>query len=108
MVRQVLAKSRFARAVAAVNVDDVVESHQRVIGEPDSKSLVLHDVIVPEHGSVMVSDLFADTPPMTILTPPRREPPSRDGALWPHAARPPRVRFGGSYFLPLVRLFSSR
>jgi alkylation response protein AidB-like acyl-CoA dehydrogenase len=28
-----------------------------------SKSLVLHDVYVPEHRSVMVSDLFAGTPP---------------------------------------------
>ncbi len=34
-----------------------------------SKSLVLHDVFVPEHRSVMVSDLFAGTPPGALFHP---------------------------------------
>jgi alkylation response protein AidB-like acyl-CoA dehydrogenase len=34
-----------------------------------SKSLVLHDVFVPEHRSVMVSDLFAGTPPGALVHP---------------------------------------
>ena len=34
-----------------------------------SKSLVLHDVFVPEHRSVMVSDLFAGTPPGASVHP---------------------------------------
>jgi alkylation response protein AidB-like acyl-CoA dehydrogenase len=34
-----------------------------------SKSLVLHDVFVPEHRTVMVSDLFAGTPPGALVHP---------------------------------------
>jgi alkylation response protein AidB-like acyl-CoA dehydrogenase len=34
-----------------------------------SKSLVLHDVFVPEHRSVMVGDLFAGTPPGALVHP---------------------------------------
>jgi len=34
-----------------------------------SKSLVLDDVFVPEHRSVMVSDLFAGTPPGALVHP---------------------------------------
>jgi len=34
-----------------------------------SKSLVLHDVFVPEHRHVMVSDLFAGTPPGALVHP---------------------------------------
>jgi 3-hydroxy-9,10-secoandrosta-1,3,5(10)-triene-9,17-dione monooxygenase len=34
-----------------------------------SKSLVQHDVFVPEHRSVMVSDLFAGTPPGALVHP---------------------------------------
>ena len=34
-----------------------------------SKSLVLYDVFVPEHRSVMVSDLFAGTPPGALVHP---------------------------------------
>src|SRR6516162_4381796 len=34
-----------------------------------SKSLVLHDVFVPEHRSAMVSDLFAGTPPGALVHP---------------------------------------
>jgi 3-hydroxy-9,10-secoandrosta-1,3,5(10)-triene-9,17-dione monooxygenase len=34
-----------------------------------SKSLLLHDVFVPEHRSVMVSDLFAGTPPGALVHP---------------------------------------
>src|SRR5271168_3572010 len=34
-----------------------------------SKSLVLHDVFVPEHRCVMVSDLFASTPPGALVHP---------------------------------------
>src|SRR5271166_4582776 len=34
-----------------------------------SKSLVLHDVFIPEHRSVMVSDLFAGTPPGALVHP---------------------------------------
>jgi len=34
-----------------------------------SKSLVLHDMFVPEHRSVMVSDLFAGTPPGALVHP---------------------------------------
>jgi alkylation response protein AidB-like acyl-CoA dehydrogenase len=34
-----------------------------------SKSLVLHDVLIPEHRSLMVSDLFAGTPPGALVHP---------------------------------------
>jgi alkylation response protein AidB-like acyl-CoA dehydrogenase len=34
-----------------------------------SKSLAVHDVFVPEHRSVMVSDLFAGTPPGALVHP---------------------------------------
>jgi 3-hydroxy-9,10-secoandrosta-1,3,5(10)-triene-9,17-dione monooxygenase len=34
-----------------------------------SKSLLLHDVFVPEHRSVMVADLFAGTPPGALVHP---------------------------------------
>jgi 3-hydroxy-9,10-secoandrosta-1,3,5(10)-triene-9,17-dione monooxygenase len=34
-----------------------------------SKSLVLHDVYIPEHRCVMVSDLFAGTPPGALVHP---------------------------------------
>jgi len=34
-----------------------------------SKSLILHDVFVPEHRCVMVSDLFAGTPPGALVHP---------------------------------------
>ena len=34
-----------------------------------SKSLVLHDVFIPEHRCVMVSDLFAGTPPGAMVHP---------------------------------------
>ncbi len=34
-----------------------------------SKSLVLHDVLVPEHRHVMVADLFAGTPPGALVHP---------------------------------------
>jgi len=34
-----------------------------------SKSLVLHDIFIPEHRSVMVSDLFAGTPPGALVHP---------------------------------------
>src|SRR5258708_4584148 len=34
-----------------------------------SKSLVLHDVFIPEHRCVMVSDLFAGTPPGAVVHP---------------------------------------
>src|SRR5947209_14830854 len=34
-----------------------------------SKSLVLHDVLIPEHRCVMVSDLFAGTPPGALVHP---------------------------------------
>jgi 3-hydroxy-9,10-secoandrosta-1,3,5(10)-triene-9,17-dione monooxygenase len=34
-----------------------------------SKSLVLHDVFIPEHRCVMVSDLFAGTPPGALVHP---------------------------------------
>jgi alkylation response protein AidB-like acyl-CoA dehydrogenase len=34
-----------------------------------SKSLILHEVFVPEHRSVMVSDLFAGTPPGALVHP---------------------------------------
>jgi alkylation response protein AidB-like acyl-CoA dehydrogenase len=34
-----------------------------------SKSLVLHDIFIPEHRCVMVSDLFAGTPPGALVRP---------------------------------------
>ena len=34
-----------------------------------SKSLILHDIFVPKHRSVMVSDLFAGTPPGALVHP---------------------------------------
>src|SRR5258708_25810252 len=34
-----------------------------------SKSLVLHDVFIPEHRCVMVSDLFKGTPPGALVHP---------------------------------------
>src|SRR6201990_2183266 len=49
---------------------DIVDDWQ-VLGllGTGSKSLVLHDVFVPEHRSVMVSDLFAGTPPGALVHP---------------------------------------
>src|SRR3981189_615828 len=57
---------RLARLTEVEIVDD-----WQVLGlaGTGSKSLVLHDVFVPEHRSVMVSDLFAGTPPGALVHP---------------------------------------
>ena len=43
--------------------------HSLGLAGTGSKSLVLHDVFVPEHRSVMVADLFAGTPPGALVHP---------------------------------------
>src|SRR5271169_5660461 len=63
-----------------------------------SKSLVLDDVFVPEHRSVMVSDLFAGTPPGALVHPDYPVLRAPRGFLVSyslaglHRARPPRPR----------------
>jgi len=49
---------------------DIVDDWQVLgLAGTGSKSLVLHDVFVPEHRCVMVSDLFAGTPPGALVHP---------------------------------------
>ena len=64
-----------------------------------SKSLVLHDVFIPEHRCVMVGDLFAGTPPGALVHPdypvlraPRGFLVSLLAAAGRDRARPPRAR----------------
>jgi resorcinol 4-hydroxylase (FADH2) len=54
-----------------------------------SKSLILRDVFVPEHRSVMVSDLFAGTPPGALVHPdyPVLRAPRGPGLLFAAADR---------------------
>jgi 3-hydroxy-9,10-secoandrosta-1,3,5(10)-triene-9,17-dione monooxygenase len=49
---------------------DIVDDWQVLgLAGTGSKSLALHDVFVPEHRCVMVSDLFAGTPPGALVHP---------------------------------------
>src|SRR5438552_9336399 len=49
---------------------EVVDDWQTLgLAGTGSKSLVLHDIFVPEHRCVMVSDLFAGTPPGALVHP---------------------------------------
>ena len=49
---------------------DIVDDWQVLgLAGTGSKSLVLHDVFIPEHRCVMVSDLFAGTPPGALVHP---------------------------------------
>src|SRR5712691_3618327 len=53
--------------LAEIEIDD--DWHALVLRGSGSKSLLLHDVFVSEHRIVMVSDLFAGTPPDAELHP---------------------------------------
>jgi len=49
---------------------EIVDDWQVVgLAATGSKSLAVHDVFIPEHRSVMVSDLFAGTPPGALVHP---------------------------------------
>jgi len=53
--------------LAEIEIDD--DWHALGLRGSGSKSLLLHDVFVPEHRVVMVSDLFAGTPPGADIHP---------------------------------------
>jgi alkylation response protein AidB-like acyl-CoA dehydrogenase len=55
--------------VPLAEVEIVDDWQVRGLRGTGSKSLVLRDVFVPEHHSVMVSDLFAGTPPGALVHP---------------------------------------
>src|SRR5438270_2521698 len=55
--------------VPLAEIEIVDDWHVLGLRGTGSKSLVLHDVFVPEHRSVMVHDLFAGTPPGRLVHP---------------------------------------
>jgi alkylation response protein AidB-like acyl-CoA dehydrogenase len=55
--------------VPIAEVEIVDDWHTLGLAGTGSKSLVAHDVFVPQHRSVMVSDLFAGTPPGRLVHP---------------------------------------
>src|SRR5438132_6476369 len=55
--------------VPLAEVEIVDDWHVLGLAGTGSKSLILHDVFVPEHRSVMVSNLFAGTPPGALVHP---------------------------------------
>src|SRR5437870_9788323 len=59
-----------------------------------SKSLVLHDVFIPEHRSVMVSDLFAGTPPGALVHPDYPVLPAPRGFLVSYSLPPVAIALG--------------
>ena len=59
-----------------------------------SKSLVLRDVFVPEHRSVMVSDLFAGTPPGAMVHPDYPVLRAPRGFLVSHSLPPVAIALG--------------
>jgi 3-hydroxy-9,10-secoandrosta-1,3,5(10)-triene-9,17-dione monooxygenase len=61
---------RIAYLLAPLAEIEIVDDWQVLgLAGTGSKSLVLHDVFVPEHRCVMVSDLFAGTPPGALVHP---------------------------------------
>ena len=59
-----------------------------------SKSLILRDVFVPEHRSVMVSDLFAGTPPGALVHPDYPVLRAPRGFLVPYSLPPVVIALG--------------
>ena len=59
-----------------------------------SKSLVLHDVFIPEHRCVMVSDLFAGTPPGALVHPDYPVLRAPRGFLVPYSLPPVAIALG--------------
>jgi alkylation response protein AidB-like acyl-CoA dehydrogenase len=59
-----------------------------------SKSLLLHDVFVPEHRCVMVSDLFAGTPPGALVHPEYPVLRAPRGFLVSYSLRPVCIALG--------------
>jgi 3-hydroxy-9,10-secoandrosta-1,3,5(10)-triene-9,17-dione monooxygenase len=55
--------------VPFADIEIVDDWHTLGLAGTGSKSLVLHDVFVPEHRHVMVADLFAGTPPGALVHP---------------------------------------
>lgn len=55
--------------VRLAEIEIVDDWHVLGLAGTGSKSLVLHDVFVPEHRVVMLSDLFAGTPPGALVHP---------------------------------------
>lgn len=55
--------------VPLAEVEILDDWHALGLAGTGSKSLVLHDVLVPQHRCVMVSDLFAGTPPGVVVHP---------------------------------------
>lgn len=53
--------------LSEIEIDD--DWHTLGLAGTGSKALILHDVFVPEHRVVMVSDLFAGTPPGALVHP---------------------------------------
>ena len=59
-----------AYALAPLAEIEIVDDWQTLgLAGTGSKSLLLHDVFVPEHRTVMVADLFAGTPPGALVHP---------------------------------------
>src|SRR5271169_867024 len=59
-----------AYLLVPLNEVEIVDDWQVLgLAGTGSKSLILHDVFVPEHRCVMVSDLFAGTPPGALVHP---------------------------------------
>jgi 3-hydroxy-9,10-secoandrosta-1,3,5(10)-triene-9,17-dione monooxygenase len=59
-----------AYALAPLSDIEIVDDWQTLgLAGTGSKSLLLHDVFVPEHRTVMVADLFAGTPPGALVHP---------------------------------------
>ena len=59
-----------AYALAPLSEIEIVDDWQTLgLAGTGSKSLLLHDVFVPEHRTVMVADLFAGTPPGALVHP---------------------------------------
>jgi 3-hydroxy-9,10-secoandrosta-1,3,5(10)-triene-9,17-dione monooxygenase len=59
-----------AYLLAPLTEIDIVDDWQVLgLAGTGSKSLILHDIFIPEHRCVMVSDLFAGTPPDALVHP---------------------------------------
>ena len=97
-----------AYALAPLSEIEIVDDWQTLgLAGTGSKSLLLHDVFVPEHRTVMVADLFAGTPPGALVHPEYpvlRAPRGFSGVVFAaaglHRAGPTRPRhrlhrFGG-------------
>jgi alkylation response protein AidB-like acyl-CoA dehydrogenase len=74
---------------------DIVDDWQTLgLAGTGSKSLVLHDVFVPEYRCVMVSDLFAGTPPGALVHPDYPVLRAPRGFLVPYSLPPVAIALG--------------